>query len=187
MNIALPTIAASFSVDVALSQWTITAGQALFTLGSLACGLSATLAQLVIFRVIQAVGGAMVFSISGAILFLSFPPEERGRAMGYLGSTVAAGSILGPILGGFLVDSLGWRYIFLINLPIGIVLLVVPVVMVAASPVTGLLYDRLIPSQQSVDLPAAPAKTLGPVDAGHAYSSATSIAIRAQSQRLCGL
>jgi EmrB/QacA subfamily drug resistance transporter len=136
-------------VDVALSQWTITAylvtmtalllffgrvsdftgkavlftaGQALFTLGSLACGLSATLAQLVIFRGIQAVGGAMVFSISGAILFLSFPPEERGRAMGYLGSTVAAGSILGPILGGFLVDSLGWRYIFLINLPIGIVL-----------------------------------------------------------------
>lgn len=70
---------------------------------------------------------------------------------------------------------------------VGLVFLVVPVVMVVASLVNGLLYDKLIPSQQSVDLQAAPAKTLGPVDAGHAYSSATSIAIRAQSQRLCGL
>jgi EmrB/QacA subfamily drug resistance transporter len=97
-------------------------GFALFTAASFACGMSATLTELVVFRVIQAVGGAMVFSISGAILFLAFPPEERGRAMGYLGSTVAVGSILGPILGGFLVDTLGWRSIFLINVPIGVVL-----------------------------------------------------------------
>jgi predicted MFS family arabinose efflux permease len=64
----------------------------------------------------------MVFSISGAILVLAFPQDERGRAMGYLGSTVAVGSILGPVLGGFLVDTLGWRSIFLINLPIGVIL-----------------------------------------------------------------
>ncbi len=150
VNIALPTITAAFAVDVALSQWAITAylvtttslllifgriaevtgkrllflvGMSIFTVGSLACGLSATLAQLVAFRVLQAVGGAMVFSISGAILFLAFPSQERGRAMGYLGSTVAVGSILGPILGGFLVDTLGWRSIFLVNVPIGLVLL----------------------------------------------------------------
>jgi EmrB/QacA subfamily drug resistance transporter len=149
VSIALPTVTASFAVDLASSQWTITAylvtltglllffgkladytgksllfivGLTVFTLSSLACGLSATLAQLVAFRVAQGVGGAMVFSISGAILFLAFPQDERGRAMGYLGSTVAVGSILGPILGGFLVDTLGWRYIFLINLPIGAIL-----------------------------------------------------------------
>ena len=149
VNIALPTITAAFRVDLPASQWTITAylvtmtalllffgrlsertgqaflftaGLAVFTLASAACGLSATLGQLVAFRVLQAVGGAMVFSISGAILIVAFPPRERGRAMGYLGSTVAVGSILGPILGGFLVDSLGWRSIFFLNLPIGAVL-----------------------------------------------------------------
>ncbi|TFG61667.1 MAG: DHA2 family efflux MFS transporter permease subunit [Spirochaetales bacterium] len=148
VNIALPTITADFKVDVASSQWAITAylvtmtslllffarisektgktilftlGFALFTFGSFACGLSRTLTQLIVFRVLQALGGAMVFSISGAILFLAFPPEERGRAMGYLGSTVAVGSILGPVLGGVLVDTLGWRYIFFINLPIGVI------------------------------------------------------------------
>jgi EmrB/QacA subfamily drug resistance transporter len=151
VSIALPTITGAFKVDISSSQWTITAylvtltslllvfgriaeftgrtllfilGLAVFTAASLACGLSATFAQLVAFRVLQGIGGAMVFSISGAILFLAFPPEERGRAMGYLGSTVAAGSILGPVLGGFLVDSLGWRSIFLINLPIGVVLVI---------------------------------------------------------------
>jgi EmrB/QacA subfamily drug resistance transporter len=149
VNIALPTITEAFHVDLGLSQWSITGymvtltalllffgrlsdstgkvplfivGFSIFTGASFACGLSSTLAELIVFRVIQAVGGAMVFSISGAILFLAFPPQERGRAMGYLGSTVAVGSILGPILGGFLVDSLGWQYIFLINVPIGVVL-----------------------------------------------------------------
>lgn len=149
VSIALPTITGAFKVDISASQWTITAylvtltslllffgriaeftgrallftaGLAVFTLASLACGLSATFGQLVAFRVLQGIGGAMVFSISSAILFLAFPPQERGRAMGYLGSTVAIGSILGPVLGGFLVDTLGWRYIFLINLPIGVVL-----------------------------------------------------------------
>jgi EmrB/QacA subfamily drug resistance transporter len=149
VNIALPTITADLHVDLGVSQWSITgymvtltalllffgrlservgkvplfiAGFSVFTAASFACGLSSTLTELVVFRVIQAVGGAMVFSISGAILFLAFPPQERGRAMGYLGSTVAVGSILGPILGGFLVDALGWHSIFLINVPIGVVL-----------------------------------------------------------------
>jgi EmrB/QacA subfamily drug resistance transporter len=151
VSIALPTITSALGVELARSQWIMTAymvtltalllffgrlseltgktnlftlGLGVFTLASLACGLARSLAQLIAFRVVQAVGAAMVFSISGAILFLTFPPQERGRAMGYLGSTVAVGSILGPILGGFLVDTLGWRTIFLINLPIGGVLLV---------------------------------------------------------------
>jgi MFS family permease len=149
VSIALPTITGAFRIDISDSQWIITAylvtltslllffgriaeftgrallftaGLAVFTLASLACGLSTTFEELVAFRVLQGIGGAMVFSISSAILFLAFPPQERGRAMGYLGSTVAIGSILGPVLGGLLVDTLGWRYIFLINLPIGVVL-----------------------------------------------------------------
>ncbi|WP_424358710.1 MFS transporter [Methanocella sp. MCL-LM] len=149
-NIALPTITAYFNVDVALSQWVITsylltitslllvfgkisertgkiplfiAGFAIFTASSLACGLAPNLPVLIGCRILQAVGGAMVFSISGAILFQAFPAKERGRAMGYIGSTVAVGGILGPVLGGFLVSTLGWQYIFLINVPIGAVVL----------------------------------------------------------------
>jgi EmrB/QacA subfamily drug resistance transporter len=150
VSIALPTITAYFNVDVTLSQWTITAylltmtslllifgklseyfgkvslfmaGFTIFTLSSLACGLSSSLLMLVACRVLQGFGAAMVFSISGAILFQAFPENERGKAMGFLGSAVAIGSIAGPVLGGLIVDTLGWEYIFLINVPIGIILL----------------------------------------------------------------
>jgi EmrB/QacA subfamily drug resistance transporter len=98
------------------------AGIGLFTVSSLACGLSTDLTMLIGFRVIQAIGGAMMFSISGAIIFQAFPVDERGRAMGYIGSTVAVGSILGPIVGGFVTQALGWQYIFLINVPTGAIL-----------------------------------------------------------------
>lgn len=149
VSIALPTITSYFRVDLPASQWVttaylltitslllicgkisdytgripmFTAGIGLFTISSLACGLSASLPMLIGFRVLQAVGGAMMFSISAAIIFQAFPPNERGRAMGYIGSTVAVGSILGPIVGGFVTQALGWQYIFLINVPIGIML-----------------------------------------------------------------
>ncbi|MDD1719420.1 MAG: MFS transporter [Methanoregulaceae archaeon] len=150
VSIALPTITRDFSVNLSDSQWIITgylvtetslllifgrvseytgrwrlflAGFALFTASSLACGLSATLPELIIFRILQATGAAMVFSISSAIIFEVFPEGEQGRAMGYIGATIAIASIAAPILGGFITDSLGWQYIFLINVPIGLVLL----------------------------------------------------------------
>ena len=119
----------------------------MFTLSSLACGLSRGIGVLIAFRVVQAVGGAMTFSISGAILYAAFPQEERGRAMGFLGSTVAVGSILGPVLGGFLVDSLGWPFIFFINVPIGVVLIAVAV------PLLGRAGERPAPSR--MDWPGA--------------------------------
>ena len=148
VSIALPTITEHFRVSIAESQMIMTAylvtitslllifgkvaervgkarlfmlGLALFTSSSLACGISTSLEMLVLCRIFQATGGAMMFSISAAIIFLAFPKSEQGRAMGYIGSTVAIGSILGPTLGGFIVDLLGWSYIFLINVPIGIV------------------------------------------------------------------
>lgn len=150
VNIALPTMTRFFAVDLSDSQWTITAylvtmtslllvfgkvsehvgrarlffvGIVVFTASSLACGLSTGLPELILFRIIQGTGAAMLFSISSALIFETTPPSERGRAMGYLGSTVAIGSIAGPIVGGFVVDSLGWQYIFFINIPIGILLI----------------------------------------------------------------
>ena len=99
------------------------AGFVIFTMASVACGLSTTLSMLIFFRAIQAAGAAMSFSISTAIIFQIYHRGEQGRAMGYIGTTVSLASIAGPILGGYLVDYMGWKYIFLINLPIGIVLI----------------------------------------------------------------
>ena len=79
--------------------------------------------MLIFFRALQAVGAAMAFSISTAIIFELYHRGEQGRAMGYIGTTVSLASIAGPMMGGYLVDFVGWKYIFLINLPIGIVLL----------------------------------------------------------------
>jgi len=154
VNIALPTITTYFGVDVTYSQWVVTAylvtltsfllifgrvseyvgrgrmfilGFVVFTMGSFACGVSPGLPVLILFRVIQAIGAAMLFSISSAIIYQMYPRGEQGKSMGYVGATVAIGSIAGPVLGGFLVDTLGWQYIFLINVPIGAVL--IPVAM----------------------------------------------------------
>lgn len=150
VTIALPTITAYFDVSFAVSQWVITgylivmtalliifgkvsermgriklymAGWVVFTLSSLGCGLSGNVEQLVGFRLVQGIGASMVTGVAGATIITVFPVQERGRAMGYLVATMAIGSILGPMLGGLVTDNLGWHYIFLINVPIGIVLL----------------------------------------------------------------
>jgi EmrB/QacA subfamily drug resistance transporter len=95
-------------------------GFAIFTLGSLFCGLSATGSQIVDFRVLQGVGGALISSNSGAIIADTFPENRRGRAFGYTGFGWSAGAILGILVGGAFVTFLNWRYIFFINLPIGV-------------------------------------------------------------------
>jgi len=151
VSIALPSITRDFFADVAQSQWIITAylvtetslllffgrlaehtgkrtlflaGLVLFTTTSLACGLSKSLLELIVFRILQACGSAMIFSISGAILFESSGPKDQAKTMGYIGAVTAAGGIAAPILGGCITDALGWEYIFFINIPIGIVGLV---------------------------------------------------------------
>ena len=96
-------------------------GFAVFTFGSLLCGLSSTGPQIIDFRVIQGVGGALISSNSGAIIADTFPENRRGRAFGYTGFGWSAGAILGILVGGAFVTFLSWRYIFFINLPIGIV------------------------------------------------------------------
>ena len=95
-------------------------GFALFTAGSALCGFSQSGVQLIIFRVIQALGGAFLFSNSAAIITDAFPENERGKALGINQVALVVGSVLGLVLGGFLTTGLGWRSIFLVNIPIGI-------------------------------------------------------------------
>lgn len=95
-------------------------GFALFTAGSALCGFSQSGLQLIIFRIIQALGGAFLFSNSAAIITDAFPENERGKALGINQVAFVVGGVLGLVLGGFLTTGLGWRSIFLVNVPIGI-------------------------------------------------------------------
>ena len=98
-------------------------GIAVFTAASLLCALSTTGAWLIASRILQGGGAALVGATSAAIVTAVFPPHERGRALGINVMAVYIGLTVGPPLGGFIADSIGWRWIFLINLPIGIVVL----------------------------------------------------------------
>jgi EmrB/QacA subfamily drug resistance transporter len=93
---------------------------ALFTAASMLCGVATSLSQLVAFRVLQGVGGGMLTPVGTAMLFRAFPPEERARASRILIVPTVTAPALGPVVGGLLVDELSWRWIFFVNLPIGI-------------------------------------------------------------------
>jgi EmrB/QacA subfamily drug resistance transporter len=95
-------------------------GFAVFTFGSLLCGISTTGPEIIAFRVVQGAGGALISSNSGAVIADTFPPNERGKAYGFTGVGWSAGAILGILVGGAFVTFLNWRYIFFINLPIGV-------------------------------------------------------------------
>ncbi len=97
------------------------AGFAVFTVGSALCGFAPTDRFLIAARVVQAVGGAIMFANAGALIAHVFPPERRGRAFGYLVFGWSVGAILGILLGGVITTTLGWRYNFFINIPIGLV------------------------------------------------------------------
>ena len=92
----------------------------IFIAGSTLCAVSSSILQLILSRSFQGVGGAMLMSCSPALITDAFPRYQRGKALGILGTIVAAGLTMGPPLGGFLVENLGWRSIFYINIPIGL-------------------------------------------------------------------
>ena len=96
-------------------------GFAVFTAGSLLCGLSGTGIELVGFRLVQAVGAGFLFSNSAAIITDAFPPNERGRALGVNQVSIVVGSVSGLILGGVITSALSWRWIFFVNVPIGLI------------------------------------------------------------------
>lgn len=147
VNVALPVMSKELSVSMAQIGWVVTSyliiivgtilvfgrlgdiqgktrifkfGVIVFTLGSLLCGLSHSLIMLAISRVIQAIGAAATMATNQGIITQVFPAHERGRALGLNGTFVALGAMIGPSLGGFIADKLSWEYIFLINVPIGI-------------------------------------------------------------------
>ncbi|HTX37279.1 MAG TPA: DHA2 family efflux MFS transporter permease subunit [Bryobacteraceae bacterium] len=176
-NVALPHIAGSLSASVDESTWVLTSylvsnaiilpmggwfsmlmGRkrfymicvALFTVSSLLCGMAPTLGALILFRVLQGVGGGALQPISQAILVESFPREKHGMAMAVYGMGVVVAPVIGPTLGGWITDNYTWRWIFFINLPIGILSLLLtawlvfdPPYLVRKSLASGLKIDYL--------------------------------------------
>ena len=147
VNLAMPLIKSHFGVSLSMVVWIVTAyllvvssllltfgrlsdlygqkkvyltGFVIFTIGSLLCGLSASIGMLIFCRVIQALGAGMLFATGPAIITNSVPPENRGKALSVTAVAVALGLCVGPVLGGTLSTLYGWQSIFYINVPIGI-------------------------------------------------------------------
>ncbi|MEU7582652.1 MFS transporter [Streptomyces sp. NPDC041068] len=148
LNVALPTMQKEFDASVSGMQWTIDAytlvlasllmlagstadrigrrkvfqaGLVTFTLGSVLCSLAPNLESLVAFRMVQAIGGSMLNPVAMSIITNTFTePRERARAIGVWGGVVGISMAAGPLVGGLLVDSVGWRSIFWINVPVGL-------------------------------------------------------------------
>lgn len=147
VNVALPVMSQEMKVSINAIQWVISSyllttvlllpifgklseftgkkyifslGTLLFAVGSALCAFSHTLSMLTIARILQAVGTSGMFSMSMGIVSAAFPDNERGRALGIVGTMVAIGTIAGSSLGGILVSAFGWPSIFVINVPVGI-------------------------------------------------------------------
>lgn len=148
VNIALPELSKQLKLPMAQIEWVTTGylmaicaailffgklgdivgkirifkiGTIVFVIGSLLCGFSLSLPALLASRVIQAIGASMTMANSQGIVTDIFPANERGKALGFIGTFVSLGSIAGPSLGGIMVSTLGWEYIFWVNIPIGVI------------------------------------------------------------------
>ncbi|TVY03915.1 MDR family MFS transporter [Paenibacillus cremeus] len=99
-------------------------GLVVFMIGSALCGTSTTMTQLIIYRAIQGLGGGALMPITFAIVFDVFPPEKRGKMQGLFGAVFGISSVLGPLAGAYFTDNVDWTWIFYINLPLGIVSLI---------------------------------------------------------------
>ncbi len=156
INIALPSIGEEFTADAVILSWVATsyllaaaiflvpfgriadirgrkkifvAGLVVYTVASGLCALVNTIELLIVMRILQGVGGSMIFGTGTAILVSVFPPEKRGKVLGMNVAAVYTGLSLGPTIGGVMIKSLGWRSIFLVNLPIGLVTLILALTM----------------------------------------------------------
>lgn len=148
VNVSLPHIAGSLSASVDEATWTLTSylvANAIvlpitgwlanyfgrkrllisavigFTTASFLCGLAPSLSVLILFRIIQGATGGVLQPVSQAVLLEAFPPEDRGKAMAFWGLGIVVAPMLGPVIGGWLTDNYSWRWVFYINIPVGIV------------------------------------------------------------------
>jgi len=148
VNVAIPKLQADFGSSLSLVQWTVTGyalaqaaviplagwlsdrfgakrifliSVALFTIGSVLCALANSAEMLILFRVLQGLGGGVVMPISMAFVYRIAPPDKVGAVMGMMGIPILLAPALGPVLAGWLVDYVSWNWIFLINLPIGVI------------------------------------------------------------------
>lgn len=160
VNVALPAIGRDFHAPVATVSWTVTgyvlmigilplgvgrlgdlwghrslylAGLALFLVASFACGIAPTIEILIACRTLQGIGAAIMTPGTLAIVTRAFPPEQRGLALGIYGGIASLGLVAGPLLGGILVNTGSWRWVFFINVPIGILAIVLTTRFVAPS------------------------------------------------------
>src|SRR5881398_2310013 len=106
----------------------------IFLTGSALCGTAQNMWELVIFRAVQGVGAGGLFPLTLAMVGMIVPPRDRGRYQGLIGSVFAGASIVGPLVGGFIVDNTSWRWIFYVNLPIGGIALAVILVTMPSRP-----------------------------------------------------
>jgi len=120
LGVAVPLLVAGRFGDRFGQRNVFIVGMAVFTVASLACGLASSIGVLIAARAIQGVGGSLITPQSQAVLVRIFRPERRGAAMGLWGSVSGIAMLVGPILGGFLVQVAGWQAIFLINVPVGV-------------------------------------------------------------------
>ncbi len=170
VSIATPALMAAFDADVDAVVWVTSAyllayavpllvtgrlgdrfgprrcylvGLAVFTLASLWCGLTGSIAGLVLARVVQGLGASIMSPQTMAVITRTFPADQRGRAMSLWGAVAGIAVLVGPILGGVLVDALGWEWIFFVNVPVGVVGFVLAARLVPALPTTVRRFDLL--------------------------------------------
>jgi EmrB/QacA subfamily drug resistance transporter len=170
VSVATPTILSDLHTDVAAVVWVTSAyllayavpllitgrlgdrfgprrvyvvGLAVFTLASLWCGLTDTIGALIIARIVQGLGASVMMPQTMAVITRTFPAESRGRAMSLWGAVAGVATLVGPILGGVLVDGFGWQWIFFVNVPVGVVGLVLALRLVPELPTKVRRFDLL--------------------------------------------
>ena len=171
VNVALPTISRDLEAGVSELQWIVDGyvlafasllltggilgdrygrkkmflgGLAIFTFASIACGLSSTTAQLILARGVQGVGAALLMPGTLSIITVTFPPQERARAIGLWAGMSALALALGPTVGGLMVEHLGWESVFFLNAPIGLIAFLVA---------TRTVSESVSAEQRSLDVP----------------------------------
>jgi EmrB/QacA subfamily drug resistance transporter len=200
VNVAIPSLKDAFNSSFDVLQWTVTGyalanaaviplagwlsdrfgakniflfSVAFFTLGSLLCSIATNPTQLIIYRIIQGVGGGMVMPIAMAFIYRLSPPDKVGAVMGIMGIPILLAPALGPLLAGWLVDYASWQWIFIVNLPIGIVAITIGIrslpsikrQAVAALDILGMLLAPI----------AFAGLSYGVSEGGHGWSSAKTI------------